>query len=111
VKGLAHITGGGLVENLPRVLPKGTTAEIDLAAIPVPPVFGWLTREGPVEEAEMLRAFNCGVGMAVIVAEDGAEAVAKILAEAGETVVRIGRIVASEQPALRLTGSLNWSSR
>ena len=59
----------------------------------------------------MLRAFNCGVGMAVIVQEDGAEAVAKILAEAGETVVRIGRIVASEQFALRLTGSLNWSSR
>jgi phosphoribosylformylglycinamidine cyclo-ligase len=111
VKGLAHITGGGLVENLPRVLPKGSTAEIDLGAIPVPPVFGWLASEGPVEEAEMLRAFNCGVGMAVIVAEDRAEAVARILAEAGETVVRIGRIVPSEQPALRLTGSLDWSSR
>ncbi len=66
VKGLEHITGGGIVENLPRILPAGTTAEIDLDAIPVPPVFGWLAREGPVEEAEMLRAFNCGVGMVVI---------------------------------------------
>ena len=111
VKGLAHITGGGLVENLPRVLPKGTTAEIDLGAVPVPPVFGWLAREGPVEEAEMLRAFNCGVGMAVIVDEDGANAVTDILAEAGETAFRIGRIFPSEQAALRLTGSLNWSSQ
>jgi phosphoribosylformylglycinamidine cyclo-ligase len=111
VKGLAHITGGGIVENLPRILPAGTTAEIDLGAIPVPPVFGWLAREGPVEEAEMLRAFNCGVGMAVIAGADGAEATADILTSAGERVFRIGRIVASDRPQVRLRGSLTYSSR
>ena len=63
VKALAHITGGGLVENVPRVLPKHLAAEVDLGAVPVPPVFRWLAASGPVAEAEMLRTFNCGIGM------------------------------------------------
>ena len=68
IKALAHITGGGFTENIPRVLPKGLAAEIDLSQIAVPPVFGWLARTGGVEAREMLRTFNCGVGMVVVVA-------------------------------------------
>jgi len=92
IKALAHITGGGLPENLPRVLPENCSARIDLAKIAVPPVFGWLAQTGGVAEHEMLRTFNCGIGMVVAVAEDEADAVAKVLTETGERVVRIGRI-------------------
>jgi len=67
VKGLAHITGGGLTENVPRVLPAGCDALIRKAAWPQPPLFAWLQREGGVEEAEMLRVFNCGIGMVIVV--------------------------------------------
>jgi len=90
IRAVAHITGGGLTENLPRVLPEGFIAEIDLSAVPVPNVFGWLQREGQIEETEMLRTFNCGVGMVLVVAEDAAEAVTNTLTEAGETVMRLG---------------------
>ncbi len=92
VHALAHITGGGLVENLPRVLPAHLAAEIDGTAWPVPPVFAWLTEAGGIAAAEMLRTFNCGIGMAVVVAADRAEAIAAVLAEHGERVYRIGRI-------------------
>ena len=93
VRALAHITGGGLTENLPRVLPDGLTARIDGLAWPLPPEFGWLSQAGGVPADEMLRTFNCGIGMAVIVDPDAAEAVAARLAEAGERVHPIGRIV------------------
>ena len=92
VKAMAHITGGGLTENLPRVLPPDMAARIDLGAITVPPVFRWLAGLGPVEEGEMLRAFNCGVGMAVVVSSRQADAVAAILRANGETVTAIGTI-------------------
>jgi phosphoribosylformylglycinamidine cyclo-ligase len=92
IKALAHITGGGLTENIPRVLPAGATARIDLRALPVPPVFRWLTGLGAIAEPEMLRTFNCGVGMAVVVSAGQADAVAAALARAGETVVAIGHI-------------------
>ncbi|CAN5203223.1 phosphoribosylformylglycinamidine cyclo-ligase [soil metagenome] len=92
VKAMAHITGGGLTNNLPRVLPDDVAARIDLGALPVPPVFRWLAGLGAVEQAEMLRTFNCGVGMAVVVPSASAKAVAASLAAAGETVVAIGRI-------------------
>ena len=92
IKALAHITGGGLTENIPRVLPAGATARIDLNALPVPPVFRWLTGLGAIEEHELLRTFNCGVGMAVVVSAEQAGAVAAALAAEGETVVAIGRI-------------------
>jgi phosphoribosylformylglycinamidine cyclo-ligase len=92
VKGLAHITGGGLVENLPRVLPEKTKAVILRSAWTRPPLFQWLQREGAVDEAEMLRVFNCGIGMALVVGEDDAGAAQRSLAASGETVFRIGRI-------------------
>lgn len=103
VKALAHITGGGLPENLPRVLPETLGAEIDLAAWRLPDVFRWLLREGGVPAAELLRTFNCGVGMAVVVApEAAAEATALFEAE-GETVHRIGRVVARPAAGPRVT--------
>jgi phosphoribosylformylglycinamidine cyclo-ligase len=92
VKGLAHITGGGLVENVPRVLPEAVCAVIEKAAWPRPPLFGWLQEAGAVEEAEMHRVFNCGIGMVVIVAQDDAAYAEAVLRDAGETVFRIGGV-------------------
>jgi phosphoribosylaminoimidazole synthetase len=106
IKALAHITGGGLTENIPRVLPKGIAAAIDLARLPVPPVFRWLSTLGNVEQAEMLRTFNCGVGMVVVTAEADAEAVADNLRAAGETVSVIGQIVARTDAAVAYAGTL-----
>jgi phosphoribosylformylglycinamidine cyclo-ligase len=94
VKGMAHITGGGLVENVPRVLPETVKAVISRASWPMPPLFRWLQREGNVAEAEMHRVFNCGIGMAVVVAAEHAEVAVRGLSGAGETVFRIGRIEA-----------------
>ncbi len=99
VKALAHITGGGITENLPRVLPKGTIARIDLSNLIVPPVFRWLAQAGGVAPEEMLRAFNCGIGMAVVVPAEQAEAVADAFADAGETVVHLGSIEPGEGAA------------
>jgi phosphoribosylformylglycinamidine cyclo-ligase len=96
VKALAHITGGGFVDNIPRVLPKGTAARIELGAIPVLPVFAWLAQTGGVSEAEMLRTFNCGVGLVVVTEAKRAEMVAGALAAAGEKVARLGEVVASD---------------
>jgi phosphoribosylformylglycinamidine cyclo-ligase len=107
IKALAHITGGGFPDNLPRVLPDGLGIRLDLAAIPVPPVFRWLAAEGPVAEAEMLRTFNCGIGMAVIAAVDTIDIVAAALRAAGEEPVRIGAVVAATSgPRVTTTGRL-----
>ena len=92
IKALAHITGGGFPENIPRVLPEGLSAEIDLDAVKAPPVFGWLAQTGGVEPKEMLRTFNCGVGMIVVVSEENATKVTDILTGEGESVVRLGAI-------------------
>jgi phosphoribosylformylglycinamidine cyclo-ligase len=92
IKAFAHITGGGFTENIPRVLPKGTVAEIDLAQVPFLPVFQWLQKTGGVTEAEMLRTFNCGVGMIVVVKAKDAKAVATGFKRAGEKVVTLGVI-------------------
>mgnify|MGYP003334908469 CR=1 FL=1 len=94
VKGLAHITGGGIVDNLPRVLAENLTAHIDGKSWPRPPLFSWLQEQGNVAEAEMLRVFNCGIGMVVVVAEKDAKAAADTLRAAGETVWQIGSIAA-----------------
>jgi phosphoribosylformylglycinamidine cyclo-ligase len=99
LKAAAHITGGGLPGNLPRVLPDGTVAVVDATAWPVPPVFGWLARTGGVEPEEMLRVFNCGIGMALVVEPEKAEAAIALLKEHGETAYRIGRIEAGEGEA------------
>jgi phosphoribosylformylglycinamidine cyclo-ligase len=104
VHGLAHITGGGLPENLPRVLPEGLGAEIDLTAWRLPPVFAWLREAGGLETAELLRVFNCGIGMAAICAPDRVEAVAETLRADGETVVSLGRVVRGE--GVRFEGAL-----
>ena len=95
VRALAHITGGGLLENIPRVLPDGVAAEID-ASWELPPVFASLHRDAGVPDDEMLRTFNCGVAMAVIVPENAVDAVSASLAQSGETVFTMGRIVAGD---------------
>ncbi|MBP6818245.1 MAG: phosphoribosylformylglycinamidine cyclo-ligase [Ferrovibrio sp.] len=94
IKAMAHITGGGLTENIPRVLPDGTKAVADATAWTLPPVFKWLKAAGKISDTEMARAFNCGIGLVVAVAADQAEAVAKALTAAGESVAQIGRIEA-----------------
>jgi phosphoribosylformylglycinamidine cyclo-ligase len=92
VKGLAHITGGGLVENIPRILPGGLAARIERGAWPMPALFTWLKQQGNVTDREMFRVFNCGIGMVVIVSAAEAAAAENLLAEAGETVWRIGTV-------------------
>jgi len=92
VKGLVHITGGGLVENIPRVLQDGLTAVLDSKSWTMPPLFQWLQQHGGVADAEMHRVFNCGIGMTVIVSRENADAAMAQLQAAGETVYRIGEI-------------------
>lgn len=92
VKGLAHITGGGLLDNVPRVLAPTLTAEIQRAAWPLPPLFHWLQQQGNVAEDEMHRVFNCGIGMVVIVAERDVRRAQALLTRAGERVWRIGSV-------------------
>jgi len=92
VKGMAHITGGGITENIPRVLPQGLTADIKKGSWTMPPLFTWLQAQGNVTDVEMYKTFNCGIGMAVIVAKEHAAAAQKLLKEAGETVFEIGTI-------------------
>jgi len=93
IRALAHITGGGFIDNLPRVLPDGLGCVLDLAAVPVPPVFRWLARQGGMLPAEMARTFNCGIGMAVVAARHDAVAVEAVFAELGESLVRLGEVV------------------
>ena len=95
----AHITGGGLPGNLPRVLPAGVTAVLQAGSWPVPPVFAFLAEAGNVSADEMLRVFNCGLGMVLAVPAEGAEAATRILTEAGEAPFRIGHLEASSGPA------------
>jgi phosphoribosylformylglycinamidine cyclo-ligase len=94
VRALAHITGGAFRDNLPRVLPKKLGIEIGLSAIPVPEVFAWLAAKGGVAEPEMLRTFNCGIGMVVIVDSGKAAEVLRVFRSAGENLVPLGRVVA-----------------
>ncbi|MBX9590695.1 MAG: phosphoribosylformylglycinamidine cyclo-ligase [Hyphomonadaceae bacterium] len=121
VKALAHITGGGLSENLPRVLPEGIAAHVDLDAWRAPTVFGWLKEAGRLDEMEMLRTFNCGIGMVAVVARDAAEAAIEVLAAAGERPIRIGEIEPGrgvksqakgkgEAEAVRYSGTLGFAA-
>ena len=108
VKGLAHITGGGFPDNIPRILPKGLGARIDLARVAVPAVFQWLASEGGIAESEMLRTFNCGIGMIVVASPEKADAVVKAFTRAGETVVMLGNITsASGDTSVAYDGKLN----
>ena len=92
VHALAHITGGGLTENLPRVLPEDLGADIDLGGWALPGVFGWLRETGGMDDAELLKTFNCGIGMIVAVSAARADALAELFAEQGERVHRIGHV-------------------
>ncbi|HSM42775.1 MAG TPA: phosphoribosylformylglycinamidine cyclo-ligase [Afifellaceae bacterium] len=105
IKALAHITGGGITENLPRVVPDHLGARIEHGSWPIPPVFKWIAANGPVEPDEMLRTFNCGIGMAIVCAASEVDAVMRHLVDQGENVHRIGEIV--EQPA----GAVSYSGR
>ncbi|MBV2361000.1 phosphoribosylformylglycinamidine cyclo-ligase [Thalassococcus sp. CAU 1522] len=104
VHALAHITGGGLTENLPRVLPEGLGAEIDLSAWRMPGVFAWLAATGGIAGPEMLKTFNCGIGMVVVAGADSATAVTAALREAGETVIPLGTVVGGR--GVTYTGTL-----
>ena len=103
VKALAHITGGGLLENIPRVLPDGLGVALDAGAWELPPVFQWLGREGKVAPAELARTFNCGIGMVAVAAPERAAELSARLSAAGETVTTIGRVVAVPTDAARVT--------
>ncbi|SNR57871.1 phosphoribosylformylglycinamidine cyclo-ligase [Puniceibacterium sediminis] len=104
VHALAHITGGGLTENLPRVLPEGLGATIYLDAWTLPPVFAWMAETGGMAQSELLKTFNCGVGMIAVVAADRAEALTALLAEEGETVIPLGYVTAT--PGVQYSGDL-----
>jgi phosphoribosylformylglycinamidine cyclo-ligase len=93
VKGLAHITGGGITDNLPRCLPDGLDGEVDLDTIAVLPVFQWLAKQAGIVEKEMLRTFNCGIGMVAVVDEKNAGQVIDAFQEAGDKAVRIGKLI------------------
>jgi phosphoribosylformylglycinamidine cyclo-ligase len=107
VKALAHITGGGFPDNIPRVLPEGLGVTIDLARVPVLPVFQWLARTGNIAEPEMLRTFNCGIGMIAVVEPDKADAVAALLQREGESVVRLGEVTKAGARRVAYAGRLN----
>ncbi len=92
IKGLAHITGGGLIENIPRILPQGLAAHVERGTWPIPPLFTWLKQQGNVADREMYRVFNCGIGMVVVVSAAEAASAEALLADAGETVSRIGTV-------------------
>ncbi|HKO71776.1 MAG TPA: phosphoribosylformylglycinamidine cyclo-ligase [Bradyrhizobium sp.] len=97
VKGLAHITGGGLTDNIPRVLPQHLGVGIDLPRLPVLPVFKWLAEQGGIAELELLRTFNCGIGMIAIVPPDAIEEVTDILTEGGESVTVLGEVIQAKR--------------
>jgi phosphoribosylformylglycinamidine cyclo-ligase len=110
VKALAHITGGGLIENIPRVLPEGARAALDATAWELPPVFRWLAEAGRVPAEEMARTFNCGIGMVAVVAAEDAAEVARMLEYAGERLLKIGRIERTQNaaPDVAIVGLERW---
>jgi phosphoribosylformylglycinamidine cyclo-ligase len=120
IKGLSHITGGGLSENIPRVMPAGLAAHVDLSAFKAPPVFGWLQRAANIDDAEMLRTFNCGIGMVIIADHSRADGVIAALTAAGEKPIRLGGVEAGrgvkssakgkgEAEAVRYSGRLAFA--
>ncbi len=106
VKALAHITGGGFPDNIPRVLPENCSAEINLSTISVPPVFSWLAKTGGVARNEMLRTFNCGIGMIVVVAQENADTVLAALNAASESAVVLGSLVEAKDERVIYRGEL-----
>jgi phosphoribosylformylglycinamidine cyclo-ligase len=104
IKGLAHITGGGITDNLPRVLPHGTAAVVDCSAWHVPPLFQWLRQAGRVPAQDMMRTFNMGIGLILVVArERGEQTIEELAARGGRDAKIIGEIVAGEPPTVTYT--------
>ena len=110
IKGLAHITGGGLLENIPRVLPEGVHATVDTAGWDLPSIFAMLQQGGAIAPAEMARTFNCGIGMAVIIAEGDQDEVVRALEGAGERVFDIGRVEAGQRGCTVSGAAGRWGS-
>lgn len=108
IKGLAHITGGGLTENVPRMLPSHLTAEIDVAAWKLPPVFKWLKEHGNVSSVEMGRTFNTGVGMVAVVSKENVKQVISELTASGETVYTIGKLIPRAKEGCVLENLSSW---
>ena len=108
IKALAHITGGGITENLPRVLPDNVSANVNLNAIDVPPVFGWLAKKGAVTETEMLRTFNCGLGMILVVAADSADAVLSHFSKENIAAFHIGALTKKAETRVTYSGTLGF---
>lgn len=107
IKALAHITGGGFSENIPRVLPKSCSAELDLTGIAIPDVFLWLAEAGGVSQAEMLRTFNCGIGMVLVVGDQDAPEAEIIFRELGEDLIPLGRVIpAASEERVQFSGHL-----
>ena len=100
IKGLAHITGGGLTDNIPRILPEGTAVKIDRGSWPIPPLFKLLRRLGNVSDNEMNRTFNMGIGMVIVCGRREAETVAQHLREQGETIYTIGAVIGGNREVL-----------
>jgi phosphoribosylaminoimidazole (AIR) synthetase len=109
ITGMAHITGGGLIENVPRVLPAGVCAEIDTAAWDLPPVFKWLIKNGDLKPSDMGMTLNAGIGMVVICEADKAAAVSASFKASGETVYEIGRITENAEPIVLLNADTSWA--
>jgi phosphoribosylformylglycinamidine cyclo-ligase len=104
LRGLAHITGGGLIENIPRILPDGLGVRLDAGAWKLPPVFRWLAQAGKVAPFELARTFNCGIGMVAVTSPGNAEAASASLRDAGETVFRIGSVVPDAEGRVTIDG-------
>lgn len=106
IKALAHITGGGFTENIPRVLPETLAANIDRSAIVAPPVFGWLAKTGGVETSEMMRTFNCGVGMVLVAGKDETADLIAALEQQGEEPIVLGELADRDGDAVTYHGEL-----
>ena len=110
IKAIAHITGGGLIENLPRVLPPRVAARIDLSSFKAQPVFRWLANAGGIDSIELLRTFNCGIGLVVVTAESDADRVLKVLGESNEIACPVGHIIERQDgDPLQTTGALEFA--
>ena len=108
VKGMAHITGGGLIENIPRMLPKHLAAKVDVSVWQLPPVFQWLRREGNIDNEEFARTFNSGIGMVLVVSDKNTNTLIERLRDAGETVWKIGKLISRRREGCLLEGLHSW---
>ena len=109
MRGMAHITGGGLIENVPRVLPEGLSAEIDCNAWALPPIFQWLMKAGNLHAQDMGTTLNAGIGMVVIIPKRFRDAVVHSFKESGETVYEIGHISKGDEPIMLHNAENAWS--